>query len=172
MSGSKFHRRTPVVLASAGAVLALGVPLGGSAPGTPPKAGFTPAVRADAAESTSGQNEPQVTVDQTGTAFVTWQSGQNGSDVSKTRDGVNFTYLGYPDPATPNSGIGTGDIGDVTLAHTSFPNPGVDERQALCPRFAQNVVEVEIAVNLRLDRPASLHAGDHRVGDGGSGWSR
>src|SRR5438477_6917473 len=124
--GGDAYRRTSIALASAGAVLALGVPLGGSAPGTPPKAGFTPAVRADAAESTSGQNEPQVTVDQTGTAFVTWQSGQNGSDVSKTRDGVNFTYLGYPDPATPNSGIGTGDIGDVTLAHTSFPNPGVD----------------------------------------------
>jgi hypothetical protein len=92
----------------------------------PPRAGFTPAVRADGAETTSGQNEPQVTVDQSGEAYVTWQSGQNGSDTSKTHDGAHFTYLGYPDPGTPNSGLGTGDVGDVTLAHTSFPNPVQD----------------------------------------------
>lgn len=94
----------------------------------PPPARFTAPVRADAAEKTTGQNEPQVTVDQTGTAFVTWQVGQRGSDVSKTRDGRRFTYLGYPDPATPNSGIGTGDIGDVTEATTSFPDPRVDRK--------------------------------------------
>src|SRR5437762_10787759 len=94
-----------------------------AAAGPPPRAGFTAATRADGAETSTGQNEPQVTVDQSGTAYVTWQSGQNGSDVSKTKDGVHFTYLGYPDPATPNSGIGTGDIGDVTFGRTSFPNP-------------------------------------------------
>jgi hypothetical protein len=94
--------------------------------GPPPQMSFTAAARADAAETTSGQNEPQVTVDQSGTAFVTWQSGQSGSDVSKTTDGVHFSYLGYPDPATPNTGIGTGDVGDVVLAHTSFANPTKD----------------------------------------------
>jgi hypothetical protein len=97
-----------------------------AASSAPPRAGFTATVRADAAESTSGQNEPQVMVDQSGTAFITWQSGENGSDVSKTSDGVHFTYLGYPDPATPNSGIGTGDIGDVTEARTSFASPTQD----------------------------------------------
>ena len=106
--------------------LAVWTPLGASASGAPPRPAFTPSVRADSAESTDGQNEPQVTVDQSGTAYVTWQGGQNGSDVSKTRDGTHFTYLGYPDPATPNSGIGTGDIGDVTVSRTSFPNAGVD----------------------------------------------
>src|SRR5438105_15064628 len=117
--------RTPLALAGVGlaAVFAVAVAAGGP---TPPKPGFTAAARADAAETTSGQNEPQVTVDQSGTAYVTWQSGQNGSDVSKTHDGVNFTYLGYPDPADPNSGIGTGDIGDVTVSRSSFPNPVQD----------------------------------------------
>src|SRR5439155_11669749 len=99
--------------AAALVALSLLAPAALSAASPIPRAGFTAAVRADAAESTSGQNEPQVTVDASGTAFVTWQSGENGSDVSKTSDGVRFTYLGYPDPATPNSGIGTGDIGDV-----------------------------------------------------------
>ena len=102
-------------------LLAASVAAAGS--GAPPRAGFTKAVRADAAETTAGQNEPQVTVDQSGTAFITWQGGQNGSDVSKTHDGSHFTYLGYPDPATPNSGLGTGDVGDVTIARSSFPNP-------------------------------------------------
>ncbi|TMK72279.1 MAG: exo-alpha-sialidase [Actinobacteria bacterium] len=113
------------LLAALGTSVALvfGAPLGTSATGAPPPAGFTAAVRADAAETTSGQNEPQVTVDQSGTAYVTWQSGQNGSDTSKSRDGVHFTYLGYPDPATPNTGIGTGDIGDVTVSRSSFPDP-------------------------------------------------
>jgi hypothetical protein len=106
--------------------LVFGAPLGTSANGAPPPAGFTAAVRADAAETSSGQNEPQVTVDQSGTAYVTWQSGQNGSDASKTRDGARFTYLGYPDPATPKGTIGTGDIGDVTLSRTSFSNPVQD----------------------------------------------
>ena len=106
--------------------LVSGVAAGGTTAGPPPRAGFTAAVRADAAETSTGQNEPQVTVDQSGTAYVTWQSGQNGSDTSKTKDGTHFTYLGYPDPATPNSGIGTGDIGDVTLAPSSFPNPVQD----------------------------------------------
>src|ERR1051326_8203990 len=105
------------------AFFASAVSAAGSAP---PKAGFTTAVRADGAETTSGQNEPQVTVDQSGEAYVTWQEGQNGSDASKTHDGVHFTYLGYPDPATPNSGIGTGDVGDVTLSRTSFPSPTQD----------------------------------------------
>jgi hypothetical protein len=118
--------RFPALLLAGACALVTGVAAGGTAAGPPPRAGFTDAVRADAAETTKGQNEPQVTVDQSGTAYVTWQSGQNGSDTSKTRDGTHFTYLGYPDPGTPNSGIGTGDIGDVTIASASFPNPVQD----------------------------------------------
>jgi hypothetical protein len=94
----------------------------------PPTARFTPSRRADAAETkTAGQNEPQVTVDQQGTAYITWQSGENGSDVSKTSDGQTFTYLGYPDPEiSGTSGIGTGDVGDVTEAHASYADPTHD----------------------------------------------
>ena len=130
MSGPKARRVLPV--ASIGALLgalAVGTPLGASASGPPPRPAFTASVRADSAESSNGQNEPQVTVDQSGTAYVTWQSGQNGSDVSKTQDGTHFTYLGYPDPATPKGIIGTGDIGDVTISRSSFPNP-VQETKA------------------------------------------
>ena len=116
------YRIGSLLLAGACALVS-GVAAGGTAAGPPPRAGFTAAVRADAAETSTGQNEPQVTVDQSGTAYVTWQGGQNGSGTSKTRDGTHFSYLGYPDPATPNSGIGTGDIGDVTIAPSSFPNP-------------------------------------------------
>src|SRR3954451_2217829 len=94
----------------------------------PPTARFTPSRRADAAETkTAGQNEPQVTVDQQGTAYITWQSGENGSDVSKTSDGQTFTYLGYPDPEiSGTSGTGTGDVGDVTEAHASYADPTHD----------------------------------------------
>lgn len=91
-----------------------------------PPAHFTPSVRADGAETTTGQNEPQVTVDQTGTAFVTWQSSQNCTAVSRTADGTHFSYLGYPDPATSGCGLGTGDVGDVTMSHLSYPQPYLD----------------------------------------------
>jgi len=113
-------RRRLALLTFVASVLA--VPAALSASGAPPRAGFTSATRADAAESTTGQNEPQVTVDGSGNAFITWQSGENGSDVSTSPDGVHFTYLGYPDPTTPNSGLGTGDIGDVTEAHAVGSN--------------------------------------------------
>jgi hypothetical protein len=120
---SVLARRGLLLALVVGAVL---VPGSLSAAASAPQPGFTAPARADAAETTTGQNEPQVTVDQSGTAYVTWQGGQNGSDASKTNNGTSFTYLGYPDPATPNSGIGTGDIGDVTLSRASFPNPTQD----------------------------------------------
>jgi hypothetical protein len=115
------------LVAVAGATLSLSA---GAAPhasaAAPRSAAFTPSVRADGAETSKGQNEPQVSVDQSGTSYVTWQSGQHGADVSKTTDGLHFTYLGYPDPATPNSGLGMGDVGDVTEAHTSYADPTRD----------------------------------------------
>ena len=45
--------------------------------GAPPPAKFTPNVKADASLGSQGQgdNEPQVTVDQSGMAYVTWQGG-------------------------------------------------------------------------------------------------
>src|SRR2546430_12590138 len=112
----------PSLLARAGMRVLVVTSAAAAAGGPPPKAGFTAATRADSGETSKGQNEPQVTVDGSDTAFVTWQSGQNGSGTSKTKDGARFTYLGYPDPGTPNSGIGTGDIGDVTI--TSPPGGG------------------------------------------------
>jgi hypothetical protein len=105
------------VVAAGALLVLLALPAaGGSSTLRVPSATFTRPVRADRAEKSSGQNEPQVAVARNGTAFVTWQGGAKGSDVSKTRSGKRFTYLGYPDPATPNSGIGTGDVGDVTEA--------------------------------------------------------
>jgi hypothetical protein len=122
------QRAIGAAVAGAAAWLALAI-APSSVLGAPPPASFTPSVRADAAETKNpkqNQNEPQVTVDQAGTAYVTWQSGENGSDVSKTADGVHFSYLGYPDPSTPNSGLGTGDVGDVTFTHNSFAQPYLD----------------------------------------------
>lgn len=116
--------------AGATALVALALVSAVPAAAAPPSATFTPNVRADAAETSSmmsGQNEPQVTLDQTGAAYVTWQSGQKCTGVSKTTNGVSFTYLGYPDPTTTGCGIGTGDIGDVALAHPSYVQPFLNQ---------------------------------------------
>lgn len=101
------------------------------APAAPPAATFTPNARADTGDGAAvkGQNEPQVTVDQAGTAYVTWQSGKNGcAGTSKTANGTSFTYMGLPDPtsAANGCGLGSGDIGDVAYAHTSFAQPFLD----------------------------------------------
>jgi len=88
----------------------------------PPAPGFTPNVRADAAEGSAfGQNEPQVAVDQTGVAQVTWQGSTNGyaSASSRTTNGTTFTYEGGPDPNYT-------DLGDVAVTTTSWPNALVD----------------------------------------------
>ncbi len=124
MSSIVVSRLRAATAATAAAFAVAVVPAAAST--SPPRAKFTPSVRADAAETTTGQNEPQVTVDQTGTAFVTWQGSQNCAAVSKTADGAHFTYLGYPDPATTGCGLGTGDIGDVTMSHLSYPQPYID----------------------------------------------
>src|SRR4051794_13768913 len=123
-------RPSNVFLRVAATLLVAGVPASAARAATPPGATFTPSVRADAAEKTKGQNEPQVVVDQAGTTYVTWQSGEKCSDVSKTSDGQSFTYLGYPDPQVSDCGLPTGDVGDVTMAHGSYAdaraNRGVD----------------------------------------------
>src|SRR4051794_1726164 len=119
-----------VTLRVAATLLMAAIPASAARAAAPPGATFTPNVRADAAETTKNQNEPQVVVDQAGTTFVTWQAGQKCSDVSKTSDGQTFTYLGYPDPQVSSCGLGTGDVGDVTMAHGSYAdalaNRGVD----------------------------------------------
>jgi hypothetical protein len=93
--------------------------ISGAAAGPPPVATFTPNVRADAGESGAGQNEPQVTVDQTGRTYVDWQSstGAGGSAVASTTSGSTFTYLGDPDPSHGNP-----IDGDVDLTTTSWPS--------------------------------------------------
>jgi hypothetical protein len=88
-------------------------------PPAAPPAMFTPNVRADAAEDGSGQNEPQVIVDQAGVTYVAWQSSTlpgASSAVARTNDGFNFTDDRNPDVA--NAGIG-----DVALATTSWTSP-------------------------------------------------
>ncbi|HZT97314.1 MAG TPA: sialidase family protein, partial [Chloroflexota bacterium] len=79
---------------------------------------FTPAVRADGAEGkATGQNEPQVTVDQGGRTYVDWQSSPKGVAAASTKDGVHFSYLGNPDNATA-------EVGDVVWATTTWPRVG------------------------------------------------
>ena len=139
----------PSLLALAALCVLVPISVASGASGPPPKAGFNAATRADSGETSKGQNEPQVTVDGSGTAFVTWQSGQNGSGTSKTKDGARFTYLGYPDPGTPNSGIGTGDIGDVTI--TSPPGGGAVYWGNLAqggPTCAETPIQIRSAVSL------------------------
>ena len=67
----------PSLLALAALCVLVAISAAAAAGGPPPKAGFTAAMRADSGETSKGQNEPQVTVDGTGTAFVTWQSGES-----------------------------------------------------------------------------------------------
>jgi hypothetical protein len=85
-----------------------------------PAASFTHNVRADGQDkANSGQNEPQVTVDRTGLAYVTWQTAAGPpSPVTTTRDGRHFSPYTIPD------GHNHFDIGDVALAHTSYPAVG------------------------------------------------
>ena len=86
---------------------------------TPP-AKFTANVKADGSLGAQGQgdNEPQVTVDQSGTAYVTWQGGAEPS-VASTANGQTFSPATAPDP-------NHNDIGDVALAATTAPKPGMD----------------------------------------------
>ena len=62
----------PSLLALPALCVLVAISAAAAAGGPPPKAGFTAATRADSGETSKGQNEPQVTVDGTGTAFVTW----------------------------------------------------------------------------------------------------
>ena len=78
----------------------------------PPPMTFTPNVRADAAEgATTGQNEPQVTVDQTGRSYVYWQGNNR---LSYTDDGTSFIYVNKPIP--------TGNTGDTAVTTTTWPS--------------------------------------------------
>jgi hypothetical protein len=79
----------------------------------PPPMTFTPNVRADTGQGGSGQNEPQVAVDQTGRAYVYWQSS---TGLSSTDDGVTFSYLGKP-----ATGLAT-TTGDTAVATTTWPS--------------------------------------------------
>jgi hypothetical protein len=93
-------------------------------PAPPPAMTFTRNVRADVMEGRhTGQNEPVVTVDQSGLTFVSWQGadrpGNHGAtNTVATRDGRHFRELGATDPA--------GQGGDVTMATTSWPSRSRD----------------------------------------------
>jgi hypothetical protein len=121
------ERLVPRRLCALAATAALGVAALLSAPPlqatatTPTAPSFTPETRADAAlGSTFGQNEPQVTVDRTGLAYVSWQTGLGAdSPVTTTRDGVHFTPFSFPDK-------GNSDDGDVAFTHVTYPATGQD----------------------------------------------
>ena len=107
------------------AAAALALPSGAAAGPSAPTAKFTPNARADAGQDAqfpnAEQNEPQVAVDQTGRAFVDWQSNAGDpSGVSSTADGVHFAYLGHPDP-NPSGAFDA----DVAMATSSWPAVGV-----------------------------------------------
>jgi len=83
----------------------------------PPPATFTANVRADLGLGTGadGDNEPQVAVDQTGKAYVTWQTTLNTPTyVAATTDGRNFSKPAVPDPSSPT-------WADVGVATTTWP---------------------------------------------------
>jgi hypothetical protein len=114
-----------VITVVACVALTVGTPaMARAATTAPPPAAFTSNVRADAAEgAATGQNEPVVTVDQTGSTYITWQSatrpGGGATDTVTTADGTTFHTTGSTDP-TGSQG------GDVALATTSWPAPNSD----------------------------------------------
>ena len=87
---------------------------------------FTPNTRADIGEGdATGQSEPMVAVDEFGQAYLSWASGKGPYGLSRTTDGVHFTYLG-----TPNSPLSSGDVILTTSSwpsatETRTPQPGV-----------------------------------------------
>jgi len=113
MSGVSRLRTIRRIAATAiGATTTWALLAGSASAGTPPPpATFGPNVHADNSAVNNGANEPQVTVDQAGTSYVTWQTNEGAS---KTKDGVHFTSLGDPDAAGP------GETGDVMFAHTAY----------------------------------------------------
>jgi len=70
--------------------------------------------------SGKGTNEPQITVDQSGRSFLTWQGDANfpGTRVAWTLDGSSFNSTEYPDPNAGPAVLG----GDVVLATTNWPS--------------------------------------------------
>jgi len=120
--------RTSNVARSSLALALVGVALAGPAglaprvarAALPPAATWSKNVRADASDAAenraTGQNEPQVAVDESGQTYVTWQSSPNGVGMSRTVDGTSFTYLGNPDRTKAG-------FSDVTLAPTTWTYP-------------------------------------------------
>ena len=87
-----------------------------------PAPGFGRNIKADAGrgDAGAGDNEPAITVDQSGTAWVSWQQAANvPSYVTSTADGVLFSDPVSPDPTQ-------GITGDVAWANTTFPATGHD----------------------------------------------
>jgi hypothetical protein len=86
--------------------------------------GFGPNIQVDAPLGTqgNGDNEPAITVDQTGTAYINWQlAALLPSPVVTTADGLHFTKPVEPDPITSTHQI---QFGDVAWATTSYPRVG------------------------------------------------
>jgi len=81
-----------------------------------PAPGFSANVKADAGLGTAGagDNEPQVTVDETGDAYVAWQTSlTTPAYVARTLDGTHFDTPKTPDPLKTDA--------DVMMATTTLP---------------------------------------------------
>src|SRR2546426_683697 len=104
-----------MLLASA---FSLGMSIVRTAKAAPPiSMGFGPNLVTPSGE---GTNEPQITVDQSGRSYLTWQGDAApfpGTRTTWTTDGTSFNNVQYPDPGTPTTALG----GDVTLATTNWP---------------------------------------------------
>ena len=135
-----------------------------SAAATGVAATFSHNVRADAQDGrTGGQNEPQVTVDRTGLAYVTWQTGAGpASNVTTTRDGVHMSPYTVPDRGNAF------DIGDVALTHTSYdtlghplpPGPAGSNGVFFAQLGAGQCGAIEIRAATSTDQGRTWHIGD------------
>ena len=120
--------RPVLTMASIGLVIAglvLSVATGGSKTAHAISApGFGTNVKVDAVlgANGNGDNEPALTVDQTGTIYVNWQQAALvPSPETTSTDGINFSTPTYPDPGSFPSRI---QFGDVAWATTSWPAVG------------------------------------------------
>jgi hypothetical protein len=116
--GARFSLLVAMAMLLAGA-FSSGMPFLQTAKAAPPIAmGFGPNV---VTPSGNGTNEPQITVDQSGRSYLTWQGDAApfpGTRTTSTTDGTSFNNLQYPDPTAGNTLLG----GDVVLATTNWPS--------------------------------------------------
>lgn len=121
---------------------------------------FSQNLRADIGEGkATGQNEPQVAVDQTGRTFIDWQSSPRAVAASSTLTGLHFKYLGNPDKATK-------DVGDVAWSTTTWPR--VNRRSPADVRGNNGVFFGDLGTG----RCGAIEIRDSTTINQGSSWRR